>query len=86
MTILWLAELNKTMNRPGSNQPGPTVTLLTAYVSENMEDRGMKFWHNLYSGLQFVLLKFGIDIFEKYEKQFSDFEFLGCGWFSTQIT
>ena len=38
MTILGLAESFKTMN-----QPNPTVTLLTAYFSESIEDTDVKF-------------------------------------------
>ena len=40
---------------------------LTAYFSESIEDKNVQFSHNLYSSLQFALLKFGIDIFDSVE-------------------
>ena len=66
MTILRLAESFKTMNRPD-----PTVTLFDRDVlwqvfdgTESVKDRHVNFQHNLYLSLQFVLLTFGIDIFD----------------------
>ena len=35
--------------------------------SESTNDRYVQFWHNLYSSLQFVLLKIGIDIIDSLE-------------------
>ena len=40
---------------------------LTAYFSESMKDRDVKFGHNFDSGLTIMLLKFGIDIFDSLE-------------------
>ena len=38
-----------------------------AYFSESIKDSRVKFLHNLYPSLQFVLLKFGIDIFDNFD-------------------
>ena len=61
ITILGLAESFKTMNRPDSKRS------LTVYFSESIQDSEIKFWHNFYSSLQFVLFKFGILIFDNLE-------------------
>ena len=62
MTILGLAKSFKTMNRPG-----PTITLLGAFFSERIKDKDVKFLHNLYSSLQFMLSTFGINIFDSFD-------------------
>ena len=40
---------------------------MTAYLSESINDRKVKFWHNLDSSHKFVLFKFKIDIFDNVE-------------------
>ena len=52
MIILELAESFKTMNGP---DPTWQWRYLTAYFSVSIEDRDVKFWHNLNLGLRFVL-------------------------------
>ena len=42
--------------------PAPLERFLTAYFSESIKDRDVKFLHNLHSSLQFMLSKFGINI------------------------
>ena len=37
--------------------------IILTYFSKHLKDRDVKFWHNLYSSFQFVLSKFGINIF-----------------------
>ena len=64
MTILGLAESFKTIIRP---DPARTWRSLTAYFSESIKDREVKFVLNLHSNLEFVLSKFGIDIFDSLE-------------------
>ena len=39
------------------------------HFSERIKDRAVKFWHNLYSCLQFVLSKFGIDIYDSVDRK-----------------
>ena len=71
MTIIGLAESVKAMNRSGPTRPQSS---LMAYFSESIKDkcRNGKFWHNLHSILQFLLLKFGIDILDSLKtKRFS---------------
>ena len=63
MTILRLVESLKTMNRPDPTQYWRT---LTAYFLESVKDRDVKFVNNIYSSLQFMLLKFGIDICDSF--------------------
>ena len=60
MAIFRLAESFKTMNRSGL-----TVTLFEDYSSKNTKH--LKFEHNPYTSLQFVLLGFGTDIFDGLE-------------------
>ena len=62
MTIFRLAESFKTMNRPARLWPS-----LTAHFSESIKDKDVKFYHNLYLSLWFVLLKFRINIFDSLE-------------------
>ena len=65
--ILGLDKSFKTMNRPNSIRPGPARpwrSQLTVCFSESIEDRDVKFWHNLCSSLQFMLW---IDIFDSLE-------------------
>ena len=48
---------------PDHAWPNPTVTLfngLFLYFSENMKDGDVKFPHNLYSSIHFMLLKFDL--------------------------
>ena len=40
---------------------------MTSYFSKTVKDRNVKFWHNLHSSLQFVLSKFGFNIFDSLE-------------------
>ena len=56
--ILGLAKSYKKMNRPD-----PTGRFLTAYFSEGFKDRDVTFWNNLALSLQFVQIKFGINIY-----------------------
>ena len=42
----------------------------TAYFTENIKGTDVKFWNNFDSSLQFVLLKFGMDIFDGLECAF----------------
>ena len=39
------------------------IIIISIYFSKIIKDRDMKFLHNLYSSLQFVLLKFEITLF-----------------------
>ena len=61
MTILGLAESFKTMN------PAQSKRFLTAYFSKTMKDKNVKSWHSLHSSLEFMLSKFGINIFDSLE-------------------
>ena len=63
MTIFELAESFKTMNRPDSTQHDPT----RPYFLESIKYGDVKFQHHLYSSLQLILSKFGIDIFESFD-------------------
>ena len=62
MTILWLAESFKTMN-----WPDPTVTPFDGLFLGKYKYRESKFWRNLHLSLQFVILKFEIDICDSLE-------------------
>jgi len=59
MAILRLVELFKNMGRPWR--------YLTAYFSESIKDKDLKFRLNHHSSLQFMLLKFEIDNFYCFE-------------------
>ena len=52
------------MNRPN---PVRTKRSLTAYILESIKDMNVKLQLNLHSSLQFMILKFGIDIFDSFE-------------------
>ena len=52
---------------PGPTRPDPTVRLFDELFHEYIEDRDVKFVHKIHSSLQFVLLIFGINIFDSYE-------------------
>ena len=67
MTISKLAESFKTMNRPDPAGSGLTVTLFEGLCLRKQKRRGVKFWYNLHLSLQFVLLKFGNNIFDNLE-------------------
>ena len=70
MTILGLAESFNTMKRPDSSRPDsaqPDRIVPTAYFMEIIKVRYVKFCHNLHPCFQFVLLKFGFDIFHIFE-------------------
>ena len=60
MTILGLAESVKTMNRP---DPADRTHLFT----ESINDRDVKFYHNIYSSFQFMISKLRIDNFDRLE-------------------
>ena len=65
MTILGLAESLKTMNEPEPTlyDPARPGHSSTAYFSKSIKDRDVKSSHNLHSSLQFMVSKFGIDIY-----------------------
>ena len=73
MTFLGIAESFKMMNParpdPVRFKPDPAAPCrsLTAYFSESMKDRDVQFLQNLYSSLKFMILRFGIDIFDSFE-------------------
>ena len=46
-----------------NNQPDRNA-LSTAYISESIKDRHVKFWHNFDTSLKIVLLKFEIYILD----------------------
>ena len=60
MNYLGLVESLKT-KKPA--RPEPTVTLFDSLFLRKGKDKDLKFELNLYSSLEIVLLKFGIDIF-----------------------
>ena len=57
------------MNRLDVNRPDPAGPWrsLTAYISESIKDKHVKFRHNFELSLQIVLSKVGIDIFNGLE-------------------
>ena len=65
MTILGLSDSFITMNRLSPTRRDRNAFWLP--ISENIEDRDVKFKHYLHSSLQFVLWKFEIDISDSLE-------------------
>ena len=46
---------------------GVAEPFLATYFSKSRKDNRVKFLHNLHSSVEFVLSKFGIDIFDSFE-------------------
>ena len=55
------------MNRPDPTRKDPTVTLFDSLLFGKYKSIDVKFFHNLYSSLQFILSKYGIDIFDRFK-------------------
>ena len=67
MTILGLFESFEMMNRSGQAQPWRS---LTVYLSESIKGKNVKIYVKIFtqfSSLQFVPLKFGIDVFDSFD-------------------